>query len=244
MDYEEKNFSDNRKKFSTSLIVTITVAIIIIAGAAWFAISRYNDTSKITKINPSSSPKLTSDIDSVASDIKEEYEDITSSYNDIVSDVESKIEKPVESVAQTGDKVSSVPYSTNFCKPVEGEILTEFSDKQLQYSKTFGDMRMHYGVDILCGNGTSVSACGDGKIINIEESGHYGTVLTMELGNGLTAKYSSLADIKFKIGDTVKAGDIIGVASTIPAECNDPEHIHLEVYKNNKPVDPLKALGF
>ncbi len=244
MDYEEKNFSSNKKKFSTSLIVTITVAIIIIAGAAWFAISRYNDTSEISEIDPNSTPKLTSDIDSVTSDIKEEYDDITSSYNDIVSEVESKIEEPMESAEETGENVSSVPYSQNFCKPVEGEILTEFSDKQLQYSNTFGDMRMHYGIDMLCKNGTSISACGDGKVLNIEESSQYGTVLTLEIGNGLTAKYSSLKDIKFKIGDTVKAGDILGVASTIPAECNDPEHIHLEIYKNNKPVDPLKALGF
>ena len=56
-------------------------------------------------------------------------------------------------------------------------------------------------------------------------------------------KYASIDNLKFKIGDAVKSGDIIGTVGSIPAECEDKEHIHIEVYKDSKPVDPLKALG-
>ncbi len=255
MKYEEDNFSSERKNKNTGLIIAIAVAILIVAAAAWFALSRFNsggaldDMVSDVKSNMGSmyeeekndlnsmTSDIKSDFNSLTSDIKSEYEDITSSYNDIVSE-------DLTSAQPTGDSLSSVPYSSTFANPVEGEIMKDFSDNELIYSKTFGDMRLHNGVDILCKKGTSVSACGDGKIINIDESSQYGTVVTLELSGSLTAKYSSLTDLKVKVGDTVKSGDIIGKTATVPAECNDEDHLHFEVYKNGVAVDPYKALGF
>lgn len=254
MKYEEDDFSAEQKNKNTGLIIAIVVAILIIAVAAWFALSRYNsgggvdnavsdiksNMGSIYEEGRSDIDSVTSDIrsdfDSFTSDVKSEYHDITSSYNDIVSD-------NMSSARPTGDTVSSVPYSTTFTKPVEGEVAKSFSDNELVYSKTFGDMRLHSGIDILCDKGTSVSACGDGKVINIDESGQYGTVVSLELSGGLTAKYSSLTDLSVKVGDTVKSGDIIGKTGIVPAECNDEDHLHFEIYKNGIPVDPFKALG-
>ncbi len=261
MKYEEENYSSKENKSNTGLIIAIAVAILIIAVAAWFALSRFNsgkgaldDMVSDTKssiggiydetksdINSMTSD-IKSDLNSFTSDVKSEYESFTSSYNDTVSgnmsgDTTSGVTKP------TGDSVSSVPYSKTFSKPTEGKIAKEFSDKELVYSKTFGDMRLHSGVDIECKKGTSVSACGDGKILNIDESSQYGTVVSIDLGNGLTAKYSSLSNLKVKAGDSVKAGDILGSTSTIPAECNDKDHLHFEIFKNGVAVDPFKALN-
>lgn len=253
MKYEEDNFSTEQKKTSTGLIIAIAVAILIVAAAAWFAISRYNKGngmgSAVSDIKSnmgsmyenvksditSMTSDIRSDFNSLTSDIKSEYEDITSSYNENISDNMSDAQP-------TGDNVSSVPYSKTFAKPCEGEILKKFSDKELLYSKTFGDMRLHSGIDIACKKGTSVSACGDGKILSIDESSQYGTVVSIDLGNGITAKCASLTDLKVKAGDKIKAGDILGVTATIPAECNDEEHLHFEVFKNGVAVDPLEAL--
>lgn len=254
MNYEEDNFSSERKNKNTGLIIAIAVAILLVAAAAWFALSRFNSGDSLgdmvsdVKSNIGSMLEegrsdinsivsdITSGFESVTSDIKSEYNDLTSSYNSTVSG-------NMSTAMPTGDNVSSVPYSKSFSKPVEGEVMKNFSDKELIYSTTFGDMRIHNGIDILCKKGTSVSACGDGKIINIDESSQYGTVVTIELGNNLTAKYSSITDLKVKVGDKVKSGDIIGSTSTVPAECNDEEHLHFEIYKNGIPVDPYKALG-
>jgi len=49
--------------------------------------------------------------------------------------------------------------------------------------------------------------------------------------------------LKFDEGDTVKVGEIIGTVGTVPAECMDKEHLHLEVFKNGESVEPLEALG-
>lgn len=246
MKYEEEKFSHDNDKKSTGLIIAIAVAIIIIAAAAWFALSRYNSggmgdmvsdiKSEISSIYDDTKSDIKSDFNSLTSDIRSEYNDLTSSYNDNVSSFMDT------SMAPTGDNVSSVPYEKNYSLPCEGEILKPFSDKELVYSKTFGDMRLHSGIDIKCKKDTAVSACGDGKIIGIDESSQYGTVVILELEEGLTVRYASLKDLKVKLSDTVKAGDILGSTSTVPAECNDEEHLHLEVYKNGIAVDPLEAL--
>jgi murein DD-endopeptidase MepM/ murein hydrolase activator NlpD len=129
-----------------------------------------------------------------------------------------------------------------FVMPVQGEIIKPYSEKELQYSATFGDMRVHLGIDIACENGTSVSSCSNGKILNIEDNSQLGTTITIDHGNGITAKYAGLNEIKFKVGDTVSAGDIIGEVSTIPTECADQSHFHFEVYKNGHPSSPLETL--
>ena len=254
MNYEENNFSSNKKNFRTGLIVIIVVAILIVAGIAWFALSKYTSgntldetvsdiKSDMGSMYNDAVSRVESGIDSVTSDIKSDYEDITSSYNDTVSQAESNVSSATEETEPTAEGVSSVPYSsTVFTKPVEGEIIKDFSAKELQYSKTFGDMRLHSGIDIACKNGTSISACGDGKILTVEEDASLGTVVTIDLGNGLSAKYSSLSDLSVKAGDTVNAGDILGVTNTIPAECNDEEHLHFEVYKDGIAVSPLEEL--
>lgn len=262
MDYEENNH--NRKKFSTGLIVTIGCALLIVAGAAWFALSRYNGktmpetASEIKSEMGSMYSEIDSELNSVTSDItsefRSEYDSLTSSYNDSASNqngildnssIESKPESMTESAAEpTGDKVSSIPYSEKvFAMPAEGEIIKKFSATELQYSKTYGDMRLHSGIDIACKKGTFVSACGDGKISTIEENSQFGTVVTIELSDGITVKYCSLENVKFKSGDNVKVGDIIGATTTIPAECNDQEHLHFEVYEDGIAVSPLEALG-
>ena len=259
LKYEEDKISRNDDKKSTGLIIAIAIAIIIVAAAAWFALSRlksggtgdmvsdmksdlgsmYDDTKSDIKSDISSTTSdIKSDISSNTSNIKSEYNSAASSYNSNISSITSS-----GNTMPTGDNVSSVPYEKTFTLPCEGKILKAFSDKELVYSKTFGDMRLHSGVDIACKKGTSVSACGDGKIIGIDESSQYGTVVSLELSDGITAKYASLKDLKVKLGDKVKSGDILGVTTTVPAECNDEEHLHFEIYENGIATDPFETLN-
>lgn len=258
MRYEENNFSSDRKKFSTGLVIAIGCALLIVAGAAWFALRGTNsgDTvpetvseiesdmgsmySEITSDVESKKDEIASDFDSFTSRVESEYGDMTSSYNDNASHPHSSL--PTTSAEPTGEGVSSVPYKV-FSMPVEGEILKKFSATELQYSKTFGDMRLHSGIDIACKKGTAVSACADGKVLTIDDNGQFGMTITIDHFNGITARYSALENITLKEGDKIKAGDIIGEVTTIPSECNDPEHLHFEVYKNGVAVSPLEALG-
>lgn len=240
LKYTESN--DSRKKaVNTGLYVIIAVCLVIIGGASWFAITAAKDDQGTTS-NPSESNLS-------------EYSTPSTSYNESVMDPpfvsepmsESVTDQPYESQdTETESSESEAQTQTNvlvFTMPVQGDILKIHSDTELQYSATYGDMRLHTGIDIAASKGTSVSACADGTVTAIELNTTFGNVVTIDHSGGITVKYACIDNIEIKNGDTVKAGDIIGTVSTVPAECADKEHLHLEVLKDGKSVDPLKTLG-
>ena len=231
MKYTES--SDNRKNaVNTGLYIIIGLCLLVIGGASWFALSATNEEAK---------PDTQSS--------KSEYSAPSTSYNESVVDPpyisepmqESVKDQPYSSKAEVTEEKK--PEIIVFSMPVQGEVLKPHSQSQLQFSATYSDMRLHTGVDIAAKKGTAVSACGDGTVKNIELNTTFGNVITIEHKNGITAKYASVENIEVEISDNVKAGDIIGTVATIPAECADKEHLHLEVFKNGKAADPLKTLG-
>ena len=237
MKYTESPES-RKNAVNIGLYVIIGVCLLVIGGASWFALSGSNTTQPTPKSESS----------------QKEYSAPDTSYN------ESEVEPPVISEA-TDDPVLDEPYSkeesnkktesasdtkndvTVFSMPVHGEIIKNYSSSELQYSKTYGDMRLHTGIDLKAKKGTAVSACADGVVESIELNTTMGNVVTIDHKNGICAKYASIENLEIEIGDSVEAGDIIGTLGTIPAECMDEEHLHIELYLNDKPADPLKTLG-
>ena len=132
---------------------------------------------------------------------------------------------------------------TVFSMPIHGEKIKGHSSDELQFSKTYGDMRLHTGIDFKVNKGTAVSACADGVVENIELNTTMGNVVTIDHKNGITIKYAGIENLTVDQGDSVKAGDIIGTVGTIPGECMDKEHLHFEVFKNEESVSPLETLG-
>lgn len=233
MKYSE-SYKNRGKKLGAGFYIIIACGLLIVGGAAWFALSNIGDNG----VTPP-----------VSSGENNSYYDDNSSYNDNITD-EPREPIGLENVTQS---VENEPYEApeqesksselSFTTPVEGKIIKDYSAVVLQYSATYGDMRIHSGADIACKNGTAVSACTDGVVKEILEDNMLGKTVVIEHTGGLTIKYSALGDISVKAGDSVKLGDIIGVVSTVPSECNDEEHLHIEALKDGKPVSPLEALG-
>lgn len=261
MKYEEKS-KEYKAKVNNGLIATLLCAIIIVGGTAWFAMARYsgkkNDAKSSPGITDSSeqfmrmTPKTESDFgqSSHSSAVSSAPKTPSSSLEGHITENSSVgTDSTVNSAEQIGKGVSSVPYSqpeksvSSYTLPVQGDVLKKFSNTELQYSATYGDMRMHKGIDIACATGTSVSACSDGKVLAIDLNTAYGNVITISHGEHLTAKYAALGEVKVNVGDTLKTGDIIGTVATAPAECMDKPHLHFEVYKDNVAINPFTALN-
>lgn len=239
-----QGYNGRKSRFGTGFYLVVAVCLIIIGGASWFALSNMNN-------KPETDNKKI-----------DEYQDKTSSYiedkaNNIESKTESIISSTESTVSQiTAEKVTEEPYSSKetetaeeketeiFSMPVEGEIIKDYSDSALQYSVTYGDMRLHSGVDIACEEGTSVSTCADGTVISIGNDSFLGNVVVIDHKNGITVKYASLENLNVEQGSEVKCGDIIGTTATIPSECGDESHLHIEVSKNGEVISPLSVLGF
>lgn len=126
--------------------------------------------------------------------------------------------------------------------PVNGAILDEFSD-ELIYNSALSDWRTHDGIDIGAEVGGSVCAAADGVIEEISDNA-FGDVVTISHSGGLETKYMGLDGVEsLAVGDEVKSGDVIGLVGESKGENASESHLHLEVYADGKPVDPMEYIA-
>ena len=128
--------------------------------------------------------------------------------------------------------------------PLEGDVLSSFSQEKLTYSQTMGDWRTHEGLDIAAEAGAPVSATQAGSVTAVYEDDFLGTVVVVSHSGDLATRYANLAEEPTgAVGDTVDAGQTIGyVGDTALLETAEPAHLHFEVYENGNAVDPLDYL--
>lgn len=117
---------------------------------------------------------------------------------------------------------------------------TDGKDTMFVFSSTLNDWASHKGVDLVAADGTAVSAMYDGTVIDVKETFAMGNIVTIDHGDNVVATYASLSDVQVTKGQTVKKGDKIGAASTTASnEFMDGAHVHLEIAKDGKNVDPM-----
>lgn len=126
--------------------------------------------------------------------------------------------------------------------PMSGsEIGLDYAYDSLKWWDTLEIWKYHPGIDFV-GDGDVVAIL-DGTVKNVEETTLEGTVVTIEHSDGIVSVYKSLgSDVTVKVGDSVKSGDKIGVASTCMSELNTGAHLHLEIKQNGTHVDPMTVL--
>ena len=71
--------------------------------------------------------------------------------------------------------------------PVEGELERLHHIEHLHYDVTLRDWRTHEGIDILAPLGETVCAAMSGTVMAIEDDSLYGTVVTVDHGDGTSA---------------------------------------------------------
>lgn len=125
-------------------------------------------------------------------------------------------------------------------KPVDDKIVKDFSYGKPVKSKTMDDWRVHNGIDILAKSGTLVLACADGEVVQAQNNSLTGFTISIEHPDGVISTVYNLLDIdSVTIGQKVKQGDVIGKAgSSAKIEMLDEAHVHFEVTKDGKFVDP------
>ena len=131
-----------------------------------------------------------------------------------------------------------------FASPVSGDIIKDYAEDTLVYSKTLDEWGTHLGIDIRANKTTIVKAAEAGIVEKINTDPRYGNSITINHGNGFKTIYSSLLSSDFvKVGDKVEKGDTIGtVGDSANFEIADDSHLHLEMYKDGKQVNPTLYL--
>ena len=128
--------------------------------------------------------------------------------------------------------------------PVEGELERLHDVDHLHYDVTLRDWRTREGIDILAPLGETVHAAMAGVVRDVSDDGLYGTVVSVDHGDGSIAMYANRAAIPaVSVGDWVGVGDVIGaIGTTALCEVGQPAHLHFAVYQDGCCVDPLNYL--
>lgn len=165
---------------------------------------------------------------------KQAVEQIEESTPEVVDSRDNDIEEHSEDTTEVSE----------FIFPVEGEIIMEYSMDMPIYWKTLDQYMVHNGLDIASETGTPVQACADGTITKIEEDDKLGMTVEINHGNGMISVYSNLAaDGLIELGEIVTQGTVIGkIGQSALYEFESPPHLHFEMHKDEKAVDPREYL--
>ena len=165
----------------------------------------------------------------------------TSSDTQAGADTESKIPYIPEDVSSSTPSSSNV--ATSFTAPMSGGTVKPYSENELLYSATFSDMRTHLGLDIEGTAEEDVRACGNGYVSAVIDDPLLGKYVEIDHGKGVVARYCGLGTVYVEEGESVTATTCIGLLGTVPSECQDATHLHLEFYYDEYPVDPMQYIG-
>lgn len=105
-----------------------------------------------------------------------------------------------------------------------------------------GYVRAHKGVDYAAKPGTPIFASADGKVAmkDYQRKG-YGHVLVINHADGYSTLYGHMKKVKKGVyaGKKVKKGEVIGYVGSTGLSTGP--HLHFELRKNGKHLDPLKT---
>lgn len=125
-------------------------------------------------------------------------------------------------------------------KPLEFKKARVSSKFGTRFHPILKQYRMHSGVDYAAPMGTKVYASADGTVTSAKWVGGYGNYITIRHNSEYSTGYGHLKSYAkgIKPGVRVKQGQVIAyVGST--GRSTGP-HLHFEIIKNGKKVDPLK----
>ena len=129
--------------------------------------------------------------------------------------------------------------------PMQGVAVS--NEYEFYYNQTLNAYYQHVGLDFASEAGAEVLAAQSGVIEGIyRDELLTGTEITIDHGEGVKSVYRYVDALEgLKVGDTVSQGQRIAtVAEAVGDEYKDGAHLHFEVLKNGKNVDPATYLTF
>lgn len=119
-----------------------------------------------------------------------------------------------------------------FFAPVKGDITSGFDSKE-----------KHYAVDVVAKENEPIKATLDGTVIMSTWTYDAGHVIGIQHSSNLTSFYKHCSALLKKAGESVKAGEVIGVVGN-SGELTTGPHLHFELWFNGRPVNPQEYIVF
>ena len=125
-------------------------------------------------------------------------------------------------------------------KPLKGGwIVSNFGQRPDPFT---GKLAFHSGIDFTNGRpGSDINTVAAGVVVWSGPKSKYGLTVEVDHGKGFTTRYSHAEKLFVDVGEVVKKGQrIASVGST--GRSTGP-HVHFEIYKNGRVVDPASYIN-
>ena len=234
---ERKKTEKGFKKFGKR--TALLYAGLVIALCAAFAVAKNAAAFRLT-------PKEADETQIAAPSVKFDASDLAPYTQS--SDTTAAPTEPTPTETQPDEQAvvaqeDGITRAEHFSLPLLSEVDKPFSGGDMVQSKTMGDWRVHNGVDFRGTVGDQVRAVNNGVVKSVYDDVLWGTVVEIDHGNGLVARYCGLGKgSTAAVGDKVKINDRIGNLGSVPVESADEVHLHFEMRQDGTAVDPMPIL--
>lgn len=124
-------------------------------------------------------------------------------------------------------------------RPVrQGYISSYFGERMDPFD---GEEAFHKGVDFASAAGSDVLAVASGIVTWAGPREGYGNLVELNHGNGYVTRYAHAARTLVTVGDQVERGQAIAVVGS-SGRSTGP-HVHFEVVKDGRQIDPMAFVG-
>ncbi|MFF1549184.1 peptidoglycan DD-metalloendopeptidase family protein [Streptomyces sp. NPDC058291] len=157
------------------------------------------------------------------------------------SSASSKSSVAKTSASSSSSKATQAAESSSdgFALPVAGAAIgTPYHQSGSMWSSGY-----HTGVDFVVPTGTSLKAVGAGTVVSAGWGGAYGNQVVIRLADGYYAQYAHLSQLSVSAGQTVTAGQQVGLSGAT-GNVTGP-HLHFEIRTTpdyGSDVDPIAYL--
>jgi len=148
--------------------------------------------------------------------------------------VQTEAARPDARVAARPAAPAAVEYVESMpnIMPVDGWITKQFSRDPAN---------AHHGLDIAAAHGTPIRVTAMGVVEEVRTDRYFGLMVEVRHDNGFVTRYGHCSQVLVSTGDRVSRGQTIALVgntgrSTAP-------HLHYEVMKDGKFVDPMTFIG-
>ena len=147
------------------------------------------------------------------------------------------LESRLRYVRKDVERTEALSNATPSIWPAHGWLSGTFGGRADPFT---GERGFHAGLDISLDKGSPIYATADATVESAEYSGAYGNLVVLQHGFGLSTRYGHLSKSNVKAGQTVRRGDVIGLAGSTGRSTGS--HVHYEIRVNDRVMNPLQLL--
>lgn len=135
------------------------------------------------------------------------------------------------------DQITPIAARPAQALPVDGIVSSPYGHR---VDPILGKAKEHHGIDIAAPQGQEIYAVRDGSVVFAGNKGGYGKTVEIKHNDGTISRYAHAHKIHVRVGDRVQAGECVAdVGST---GRSSGTHLHFEIRKFGKSIDPLSYL--